>query len=253
MLRSIKGIHGFKIKAIDGEIGKADEFLFDDHTWTVRYLVADTGNWLVDNKVLISPFSIGKPDWNKKVFPINLTKEQIKNSPKIENDKPVSRQHEIDLAAYYSWPNYWTGIMQPSVGSIHPFPIINTKTQQEISEREKKESHGDPNLRSTSEVISYNINASDGDIGHVEDFLFDDDNWIIRYMIVDTHNWLPGGRKVILALNWIKDIIWPDSTVNVNLSKEEIKGSPEYDPAKPAVREYETALHNHYNKTKYWE
>ena len=117
----------------------------------------------------------------------------------------------------------------------------------------KKEEHGDPNLRSTNEVISYNINASDGNIGHVEDFLFDNDNWIIRYLIVDTHNWLPGGRKVILALNWIKDIIWPDSTVNVNLTKEEIKGSPEYDPAKPAAREYETALHNHYNKTKYWE
>ena len=210
-------------------------------------------HWLVDNKVLISPFSIGKPDWNKKEFPVNLTKEQIKNSPKIENDKPVSRQHEIDLAAYYSWPNYWTGIMEPSVGSIHPFPIINTKTEQEIREMGKKEEHGDPNLRSTNEVISYNINASDGNIGHVEDFLFDNDNWIIRYLIVDTHNWLPGGRKVILALNWIKDIIWPDSTVNVNLTKEEIKGSPEYDPAKPAAREYETALHNHYNKTKYWE
>ena len=254
MLRSIKEMHGFKIQAKDGEIGKVDEFFFDDHTWTIRYLVADTGTWLIDNRVLISPASIGKPDWNKKIFPVNLTKEQVENSPKSRNDKPVSRQHEVDLAYYYNWPSYWTGIMEPNIGSVQPLPgFAYNNTQSEITELEEKEKHGDPNLRSTNEVINYNINAKDESIGHVEDFLVDDDNWIIRYLIADTHNWLPGGKKVILSLNWIKDIRWPDSSVKVNLTKEEIKNSPEYDPSIPTKREYEDALHEHYNKPKYWE
>jgi len=254
MLRSIKDMHGFKIQAKDGEIGKVDEFFFDDHTWTIRYLIADTGTWLVDNRVLISPVSIGKPDWNNKTFPVNQTKEQVEKSPKIENDKPVSRQNEIDLAAYYSWPSYWTGIMQPTVGVMNPFPVLTPKkTEKEITEMEKKKEHADPNLRSTNEVINYNINATDGNIGHVEDFLVDDESWVIRYLVVDTNNWLPGGRKVILALNWVKDILWPDSSVNVNLTKDEIKNSPEYDPSIPTEKEYEAELHNHYNKPKYWE
>ena len=254
MLHSIKNMHGFKIQANNGEIGKVEEFLFDDHTWTIRYMVADTGSWLIDNLILISPASMGKPDWNKKNIPVNLTKEQIERSPKIESDNPVSRQHEIDLASYYSWPSYWTGIMQPSIGSIQPYPFFApNRTKEEVAEMEKKEEQGDPNLRSTNEVISYNIHAKDGDIGHVEDFLVEDNNWVIRYLVVDTHKWLPGGRKVILSLNWIEQILWPDLQVNVNLTKEEIKKSPEYDPSAPTGREYENALHNHYKRPKYWE
>lgn len=254
MLRSIKKMHGFKIKAEDEEIGKVDGFLFDDHTWTIRYLVVDTGTWLVDNLILISPISIGKPDWNRNVITVYLTQEQVENSPKIENDEPVSRQHEIDLASYYNWPSYWTGIMEPAIGSIQPYPVFTPNTtKQETAEMEKKVKQGDPNLRSTNEVISYYIHANDGDIGHIEDFLVEDENWIIRYLVVDTHNWLPGGRKVILSLKWIKEILWPDLYVKVNLSIQEIKNSPEYNPSIPTDRDYENALHKHYNKPKYWE
>lgn len=255
MLRSIKAMHGFQLKAKDGEIGKVDEFYFDDHSWTIRYMVADTGSWLIDHKVLISPESLEKPDWKNQVFPVQLTKEQVEKSPRIDNDKPVSRQNEVDLISYYGWPNYWTGLTGPVMGAIHPLPHRSLdKTEEELLEMSKKEEQqSDPNLRSTNEVISYNIKAIDGEIGHVEDFLVDDNNWAIRYIIVDTRNWLPGGKNVILSLDWIKEINWSDSGVKVNLSKDKIKNSPEYDSSKPAEREYETALHEHYDKPKYWE
>ncbi|MEO8399623.1 MAG: PRC-barrel domain containing protein [Ignavibacteriaceae bacterium] len=255
MLRSIKKIHGFKIQAKDGEIGKADGFYFDDHTWTIRYLVVDTGNWLVSRRVLISPHSLGKPDWEKEIFPINLTKEQIEKSPNVENDKPVSRQHEIDLVEYYGWPSYWTGVDGSMVGAIPPVAFYPpSETEEELSEMKRKEEEKfDPNLRSTNNVIGYNIHANDGDIGHAEDFLVDDNNWSIRYLVVDTKNWLPGGRKVVLALSWIKDINWADSNVKVNLTKEQIKNSPQYDSSKLIEREYELALYEHYDKPKYWE
>ena len=254
MLRNIKDMHGFSLKAKDGEIGKADEFYFDDHTWVIRYLVADTGSWLVDNKVLISPDSIESLNWEREVFQINLTKDQIEQSPKIANDKPVSHQHEINMVNYYGWPNYWAGMSGPVVGAIHPLPVeVMNKAEREAIEVDKQEEPaGDPNLRSTNEVTGYNIQASDGSIGHVEDFLVDDE-WKIRYLIVDTRNWLPGGRKVILSLNWIKDINWTDSSVKVNLTKDQIKNSPDYDPSAPPKREYEDTLFKHYQKEKYWD
>ncbi len=255
MLRSIKDMHGFKIHTKDGEIGKVDEFYFDDHSWTIRYLVADTGSWLISRQVLISPHSLGKPNWDDETFSVNLTKEQVEKSPKVESDKPVSHQHEIDLVDYYGWPAYWNGMSGSVIGTVPPIPPAYPpiKTEKEILENKKEdEEKYDPNLRSSKEIIDYNIHAEDGDIGHVEDFLVDDNNWVIRYAVVDTKNWLPGGRKVVLALSWIQNINWTDSSVKVNLTKEQIKNSPEYDPSKPIEREYEETLYSHYDRPNYW-
>ena len=105
MKRAIKNLIGFTMGATDGEIGKVTDFYFDDLTWTIRYFVVDTGNWLLNRKVLISPEALLDVDWTNKIFPINLTKEQIKNSPALETDQPVSRQHEMELYAHYPWTN----------------------------------------------------------------------------------------------------------------------------------------------------
>ncbi len=252
MLRSVKEMEGFRIKAIDGEIGKLHEFYFDDHTWIIRYIVVDTGSWLVEKLVLISPESFKSLDWENRIFEVNLDKQQIEDSPEVEKERPVSRQKETELIGYYGWPMYWTGIGGPTIGA---FPLANaaiTKTEQEILETRRKEGKDDPNLRSTRTVISYGIHAVDGHIGHVEDFLADDQSWNIRYLIVDTKNLLPG-KKVITALDWIEKIVWSESDVYLKLTKEEIKNSPEYDPSKPVERDYENKIHEYYGKKKYWE
>lgn len=248
MLRSVNNINGFKILATDGEVGKVDEFYFDDSSWTIRYLIADTGNWLISDLVLISTNALLAPKWNEKLFPVNLSKKEIEDSPKIETDKPVSRQFETDLINYYGWPNYWTGIEGPVIGAaVVPLP---EETELDKSGKEKK---WDPNLRSTNEVINYNIDSENGSIGHIEDFITDDNDWKIRYIIVDTRNWLPGGKKIILSVNWIEKIIWEESKVKVRLTKSEIKNSPEYNPGENISRDYEKDLYKHYNKTGYWK
>ena len=84
-------------------------FFFDDKTWAIRYLVVDTGTWLPDRQVLISPIALGQPDWEGQFFPVKLTTEQVRNSPDIDTDKPVSRQQETRLHTYYDWPVYWSG------------------------------------------------------------------------------------------------------------------------------------------------
>jgi hypothetical protein len=247
MLRSVNNLIGYSIRAIDGELGKVSEFFFDDFTWSIRYLVVDTGNWLSDKKVLIPHKALGITDWNSKTFQVNLTRDQVGKSPDIDTKKPVSRQHEENLFAYYALPVYWEdGISGSSMGMIPLTPIIDID-KAALENDSAKSHHEDPHLRSTMVVKSYHIHANDGEIGHVEDFIVDDDKWNLCYFMVDTHNWLPG-KKVLIMPSWIDHIDWSESKVYVDVSRESIKNSPEFDTAQPISKKYETELFNYYKK-----
>ncbi|MDX1614941.1 MAG: PRC-barrel domain-containing protein [Candidatus Promineifilaceae bacterium] len=273
MIRSLDDIRGYTIFASDGEIGHVDDFYFDDATWTVRYLVVDTGPWILGRKVLISPQALGKPDWVGRVLPVELTKEQVKNSPEIDLDKPVSRQKQEVLNRYYNWNFDWLSTQTPTAyggaAAVPPGPISGagapikppapaaeapgqrgTPTQETTVEAE--DAIANSHLRSLDEVIDYDIQALDGEIGHVEDLLVEDDSWVIRYLMINTRDWLPG-RDVIISPAWIDDISWASASVIVDLSREEIQESPEFDQDKTLDRQYETRLHEHYNRPYYWE
>lgn len=249
MKHNIKSLNGRSIRAIDGEIGKVKEFYFDDKTWTIRYLVVETGNWLFGRKVLISPQALLSPDLDNDVFPVDLTKEQIKNSPDIDTNKPVSRQHEISLYEYYPWANYWTGglwgrgigttgmMMQPHA----PFAEA-IKNEQDIPDKQPED---DDSLRSTDKVTGYTIKATNGHIGDVEDFIMDDNTWKLDFIVVDTGNWF-SGKKVLISPSWIKEIIWYTSTVIVNTSVDQVKNSPEYNVGQKISEMYEANLKSHY-------
>jgi hypothetical protein len=180
-------------------------------------------------------------DWEQEVFPVNLTKEQIKNSPDIDTEKPVSRQQEIKLYEHYPWKSYW-GDGFYGVGM--PVSMYQVLLKEEDNKAGKK-SDDNPHLRSTAKVIGYSIKATDGEIGDVEDFIIDDSNWKLNFMVVDTGNWFPG-KKVIISPKWIKEIKWDTSTVIVNASVEYVKNSPEYDPSRPLSDIYATVLHDYY-------
>lgn len=246
MLRSIKNLTGATIGARDGEIGKVNSFLFDSESWVIRYLVVDTGKWLPGRKVLIAPMALGQPDWQSRVFPVNLTKEQIRNSPDIDTDKPVSRQREAELHTYYDWAPYWGTGYGIALPPGHRVEADRGAVALETAEQ------GDPHLQSTREVRGYHIHATDGEIGHVEDFIVSDEEWVIRYLVVDTGNWLPG-RKVLIAPEWVRDIGWDEQEVWVDVAKESIENSPPYDETDPVNREYETQMYDYYGRPKYWK
>jgi hypothetical protein len=109
----------------------------------------------------------------------------------------------------------------------------------------------DPHLRSTQEMGGYNIQAADGEIGHVEDFIIDDETWAIRYLVINTHNWWPG-KKVLVSPQWIERVSWSESKVFINLPREIIKQSPEYTDDSQLTRDYEAGLYQHYNRQGYW-
>ena len=245
MLYNAKTLKGYKLDSLDGEIGKVKEFYFDDQHWTIRYLVADTGDWLTDRQVLISPYAMVAVNKEEHNIEINLTKKQIEDSPSLDSDKPVSRQFEDAYYGFYGWPMYWGG---PYMWGAYPFIVHDTAKWKEYTQGEKT---WDPYLRSTHDVTGHHIQAADGEIGHVEDFIIDDETWAIRYLIIDTRNWWPG-KKVLVSIQWIERVSWIESKVFVNLTRETIRQSPEYAEGFLLTRDYETELHRHYNRQGYW-
>jgi hypothetical protein len=245
MLYKTKTLKGFKLDSLDGEIGKAKEFYFDDRYWTIRYLVANTGNWLTGRQVLISPHALKGVIKDGLCLTVDLTKKQIEDSPSLESDKPVSQQFEQSYYMYYGWPLYWEG---PYVWGIYPNIV---RSGEKLNKSAPGEKAWNPDLRSTDAVSGYSIQAIDGEIGHIEDFVIDDETWAIRYLIIKTKNWWPG-NKVLISTKWIERVSWDEFKVFVGLTREEIIQSPEFTDESLLSRNYENALHNHYKRPGYW-
>ena len=245
MLYTARTLKGYTLHSLDGEIGKVKDFYFDDKHWTIRYLVADTGNWLTGRQVLISPHALGAVTDDAQHIVVDLTRKQIEDSPSLDSDKPVSRQFEMSYYEYYGWPMYWNGSY---MWGAYPYPLHTLEIPRDANLGGKA---WDPHLRSTHDVSGHHVQAEDGELGHVEDFIIDDTTWAIRYLIIDTRNWWPG-KHVLVSPQWIERVSWSESKVFVNLPRQTIKMSPEYQEESLLTREYETGLHRHYNRRGYW-
>jgi sporulation protein YlmC with PRC-barrel domain len=252
MFRSIKDLRGFALRATDGVIGKVDDFYFDDDDWGIRYLVVETGTWLLGRKVLISPMSVGHAGWMARQLPVALTRTQVELSPDIDTRKPVSRQHEAEYSRYYGYPFYWGGAGLWGMGA-YPGDLT---TQGGIEEDLK--AHGisgtpssdDCHLRSSNAVIGYHIKTTDGDIGHLEDLLVDDSTWAIRYLIVNTSNWW-GGKRVLVPPQWIDNISWSEEKVSVHQTRQALQDAPPHDSTAQLDRQREHGIDKPYSRPGY--
>ena len=251
MLTNAKDLKGFVIHATDGKIGTVDQFYFDDDTWGIRYLTVETGGWLDDRRVLISPFSVVSADWKAKRLDVALTKKQVENSPEIDTHRPVSRQYETEYLGYYGYPNYWGGpFLWGPVSFPMGLPIPPITSKEALADKIRRAST-DSHLRSNQAVTGYHIEAEDGEIGHVAGFVVDDETWAIRYIEVLTRNWWPG-KKVLVSPSWIQKVSWTESKVYVGLWRDAIKSAPEFAESAPITREYEDRLYTHYGRPPYW-
>jgi PRC-barrel domain len=256
MLRSSKDLEGCTIGATDGAIGHVDDLYFDDRKWVIRYLVVNTGSWLTNRKVLIAPVAILHVDWVQKSLSASITRQQVRNSPDIDTNKPVSRQHELEYLRYYNYPPYWekSGVWSPGPNPNIPPLTSNYEWSgrppiQVRMEREREAARGrepdDPHLRSCNEVVSYHIAAKDGDIGHACGLLVEAETWAIRYLVVDTAKWW-FGHKVLVAPEWIEGVDWPERKIDVDLTRETLKAAPTYDPDVPLDGAFEVRMFEYY-------
>ncbi len=222
------------LAALDGEIGRIKDALFDDQQWGVRYLVVSTGDWLSGRDVLISPRSLEAPVAGQTHLNVQLTREQVENSPDVDFEKPIPRRIEQDFYSYYGWTPYWVGFPL----ELFPSAIVGADPREEIYPDSRPESSMPPaeqilpreemsHLRSAREIEGYHLHATDGDIGHLVDYLIDGDAWQISSIIADTKNWW-AGKKVILPVSAFERIDWYNRLARTRLTRAEIKNSPEF-------------------------
>jgi hypothetical protein len=249
MLWNASVIKGYAIAASDGRLGTVSDFLFDDASWGIRWLVVDTGNWLSGRKVLLP--ALGQLDPERNALSVELTMQQVKDSPDIDTDLPVSRQMETNIYDYYGWSPYWgNGLFTDSYGyvggALAQPPMRGTgPREEEIADPQR--SDGDPHLRSVETVTGYHMHASDGEIGHVADFLLDDVDWSVHYFIVDTKNWRLG-KKVLISPRSVREIDWANRLVHLDVDRRRVKDSPAYDASTTLNQAYEQNMHSHYGK-----
>ncbi|NBC47388.1 MAG: PRC-barrel domain containing protein [Gammaproteobacteria bacterium] len=263
MLRSLAEPEGYRLEALDGDIGHCHDFLFDDELWTLRYMVADTGGWLSGRKVLISPVQLEAPDWERKRMPVDLTKAQIEQSPPLDVDAPVSRRYEQLYNEVHALPSYWLG---SGLWGDFPIPASLTSTQEVRIEPEpttsgatlddaEPEAGGDSHLRSVREVTGYSVvGASTEDegagvekVGRVVDLIVNDDSWALRAFVVDTSR-LPLSKKVLLPVDAVAEIDWVERQVIADVPADRIEEAPPFDPNEPINERLETVLYDVYGR-----
>lgn len=249
MLRSVQKLHGYHIQANDGDIGRVEEFFYDDEKWKIRFLVASTGPWLFGHNVLISTRALGHPDWHNKTFPVLLTKKQIEQSPSIHSKIPASRRQVYQQRPYHEWPVFWTGA--DGFQFEHSSLLLPTQPPPEPDTPAPQPSPAEKHLQSTRDTHGLRLEARDGEIGRLEDFIVDDEDWRLRYLVVATGGRLSGAR-VLVSPGWIHSIDWREEILLVDHTVEEIRNSPAYDPAEPINRVYEEVLYDYYGRPRYW-
>jgi len=249
MLRGLRDLEKYSVSATDGDIGKVVNFLLDDHRWVVRYLVVETGGFLGDRRVLISPIAFREADWSTQRFHVAITVDMVKHSPSVDTDQPVSAQHEREHFRYYGYSPYWAdsglwgpgrfpGTLQGGTPSVPPAPHSTPP-------------RGDSRLRSANEVRGYHVLGNEEPVGHIEDFVLDDSTWAVQYLVIDTSNWW-FGKKVLISPTWARGISYEDRRVYVDMSRQMIEDSPEWDMSAAVNREYETRLYDYYGRPVYW-
>jgi len=278
MLKALASLKGFDLHATDGSLGTVSDFLFDDSIWKVRWMVVDTGNWLPGRKVLIHPSAVISAEHEARTLNVELTKAQVEGSPAILKDRPVSQQMQNSLYGYYGWNPLWGGGMYGAglygaglygagmyggmAGIAAPVSAPAYFGAVAVLERERGEAdhgddrdlttldRGDPHLRSTVEVTGYHVHTTDGAIGHVEDFLIDNESWGVRYLVVDTSNWW-FGQHVLISPQAVENVNWAERHVRLDMSKERVKSSPPWDPTEANNGEHEQRLRDHYGWPSY--
>jgi uncharacterized protein YrrD len=248
MLRKLTELRGLAVIAQEDEVGTVSDFLLDDQTKAVRYLVLRTGTWLTERKLLITPISISEVNWLDEEMHLSLTREQVCNSPEIDFTVAISRNIETAFLDYYGYPYYWSG---PHLWGTAELPERLAKSKEVATSYSSAHSEDGTHTRSATEITGHQLIATDGEIGRVEDFIVEDESWAIRYLLVNTGNWL-SGKSVVVPPQWIERIDWAGAKVYVELTQEAVRNCPEYDESIMVTRDYERQLFQHYGQPGYW-
>lgn len=256
MLQRTKEILGYTVQAQREPIGHVDDLLFDADTWVIRYLVVNAEEWLPDRRVVISPTAVLLPDAKDRRLPVNLTKEQIEHSPPISTGQPISRKQEVALVEHYEWPAYWNDVtpIDADRAGINPATYLDAMRQAQIDQEIEEsaietkvieEQLGDPHLHSINNLLNFTLISKDNQPVYIEDFLVDDERWLIRYLVADIRDWIPK-KMVLVPVQWAKRVDWTHLEILTDLTREVFEGCPAYDTTYPVTKDNEVRVYDYY-------
>jgi sporulation protein YlmC with PRC-barrel domain len=242
MKHRLKYLKNYKIKTKDEESGDIKDFLFDEHSWKVRYAEADFGSFFSAKRLLVPRVFLGEPDESESEIPAAIVKDKIASCPAPDAHFPVSREFEIKMNQYYEIDNYWAPDVLPPAGAtgtyFPPRPLHPPeKVRDEVSEDDVNSK-----LRSFKEIKGYDIKAQDGTFGEVYDLIIDSEDYQIVYLIIDTEGWLPWSKKVQIPISYLSSISYAYERINMNLTKESLKNAPEFDAKKIREEQHEKTV-----------
>lgn len=238
MLHLARKIYGATIRALDGDIGSVEDFLFDEQWWTVRYVVVDTGRWFSGKKVLVSPMSVSGA-WGMSGIDVTLTKDQVWNSPSFEaGDTPLSHEAETQILGYYGYVYYW-GASNVWGTYDNPGALVTAPIAEPPERQPSEAATAARGLRSVKRSTGYHVKAADGEIGHVDDFLIGNESWRIRYLLLDTSNWI-GGRAVVISASMVERVDREQQLIHTSATREAIKNGPAFASIEAALDTPET-------------
>ena len=214
MSMKVSELRGDDVLARDGSVGTLHDVYFDDAGWVVRYMVVDTGRWVPGQRILIAPDSVEGALSDPGKLRVGATLEQLRAAPGADDAPPVAEQQRLATAKAFGPPYYWTSpalwAAASAGGSVEA-------------------TAGDPHLRSSVEVIGYDVEARDGPAGRIEDIVIDAATWRIQDLVVDTTRWWPGG-EVRVHPQYVERIDWAERKVRLLLTQEQVKRSGEAMP-----------------------
>lgn len=243
-LRRFRDLTKLTLHATDGDLGAVEDLFLDAQSWQIRYLVVKTGSWLMGRDVLVTPAAVCEIDEAARLLRVSLSRQQIEGTPRIDRARPLSRGDEQAYFFHLRQAPYWDTVPGPAKPAV-PLPGTIPPSLERVDQPLEAES---AHLWSANELSGYAIEAQDGEIGHVEEVVVDDEDWLVRYVEVDTRNWLPG-KKVLIQAARIDRIDPLQRTVSVSLARQTIESAPAYNPAELITPGYEIELFKHYSKT----
>ncbi len=248
----LEDLIGYKIEAEDGHIGTVHDVLFDDEAWVVRYVVVDTGGWLLGRKVLVSPEAAHEPDEGHKTLQVKLTKQQVKDSPEVPIDPPLSREEEAQYRDHYRWPDYWDNVeafdrnamvnIAPeamSLGTVAPAPPVAPPIPEVVA---------DPMLRSARVIRGYKIHCgADEDVGEVTDFVIDGQAWTVPFLVVKLKD-KDAADHVLIPASSIRRTGWKDKAIELDYESATVNSAPHFDETVKRDKLFLDGVATHYDR-----
>jgi sporulation protein YlmC with PRC-barrel domain len=244
MLIKTEDLKGFNTESIDDIQGEIYDFYFDDLFWNIQYLLIKTGGLLKEKSILMSHVVLGVPDIERQALSVKVSFQTNNKKEKPEELQTISESKEKKASEILNWPLSRLNLVSLDEKDLKN--LINNMVTDGKQHYENENLH----LRSRNEVLGYHIQAKNGEIGHVDDLIIETESWKIRYLIVDTRNWLPGGKDVLISPAWIEKIKWNKNRVYIDLKKGVIENSPPYDPEAPIDDQFELKLFKYYGRQR---